>query len=72
VDSRSAETAIERVLDKQGRSIAWLARETGVSKASAWRMLKGERTVTAEFKSAASRVLGVPEDLLFPAPVSPA
>jgi len=56
---------VERVLEQQGRTIAWLAREAGVSVAYAWRMLRGERPVTAEFRRAASKALGVPEDLLF-------
>lgn len=56
---------VERVLEQQGRTIAWLARETGVSVAYAWRMLRGERPMTAEFRSSASKALGVPEDLLF-------
>jgi transcriptional regulator with XRE-family HTH domain len=65
VDSPATPT-VERVLEQQGRSIAWLARKTGVSVAYAWRMLKGERPITAEFKTAAAEALGVPVDLLFP------
>ncbi|MEW6223212.1 MAG: helix-turn-helix transcriptional regulator [Chloroflexota bacterium] len=57
---------VERVLEQQGRSIAWLARKAGVSVAYAWRMLRGERPLTAEFRAAAAEALGVPEDLLFP------
>lgn len=56
---------VERVLEQQGRSIAWLAREADVSVAYAWRMLKGERPMTTAFKQAAARALGVPEDILF-------
>jgi transcriptional regulator with XRE-family HTH domain len=59
-------TPVERVLDKQGRSVAWLARQTDVSVSYAWRMLKGERPITAEFKAMAAEALGVPADLLFP------
>lgn len=59
--------AIEQVLDKQGRSMAWLARKAGISVSYAWMMLKGQRPLTAEFKATASEALGVPEDLLFPA-----
>lgn len=58
---------VERVLEQQGRTIAWLARKTGISVAYAWRMLKGERPVTAEFRAGAAEALGVPEDILFPA-----
>lgn len=63
MDSR---TTIERILDQQGRTIAWLARRTGVSVSYAWRMLRGERAITAEFRTAAAEALGVPEDILFP------
>jgi len=62
VDSSNA----ERVLEQQGRTIAWLARKTGVSVAYAWRMLKGERPLTREFRAAAAEALGVPEDILWP------
>jgi len=67
VDSRNAERGnVERVLDQQGRSVSWLARKAGVAVSQAWRMLNGERTLTAEFRKAAAEALGVPEDLLFP------
>lgn len=56
---------VERVLEQQGRTIAWLARKTDVSVPYAWRMLKGERPITSEFKSKAAEALGVPEDILF-------
>lgn len=61
MDSRN----VERVLEQQGRSISWLARKAGVSVAYAWRMLNGERPLTAAFKAAVSEALGVPEDILF-------
>lgn len=60
-------TPVERVLDKQGRSMAWLARKANVSVSYAWRMLKGERPLTSEFRAAAAEALGVPQDILFPA-----
>lgn len=59
---------VERVLEQQGRTIAWLARKTGVSVAYAWRMLKGERPLTPAFRAGAAEALGVPEDLLFAEP----
>jgi transcriptional regulator with XRE-family HTH domain len=68
----SPETAVERVLEQQGRTIAWLARQTDVSVAYAWRMLRGERPLTPAFRIAASRALGVPEDILFPPAPAPA
>jgi transcriptional regulator with XRE-family HTH domain len=63
----SSAPTVERVLEQQGRSIAWLARKTNVSVAYAWRMLKGERPLTGAFKTATADALGVPEDVLFPA-----
>jgi transcriptional regulator with XRE-family HTH domain len=57
---------VERVLEQQGRTVAWLARRAGVSVSYAWRMLNGERPITDEFKVAAADALGVPEDILFP------
>lgn len=64
--SPAPDTMVERVLEQQGRSIAWLARKTNVSVTYAWRMLHGERPVTDEFRSAAAEALGVPVDMLFP------
>lgn len=58
---------VERVLEQQGRTIAWLARKAGVSVAYAWRMLRGERPLTAEFRASVAEALGVPDDLLFTA-----
>ena len=70
MDSRNQKTAavgpLERVLDQQGRSIAWLAREAGITRVYAWRMIRGQRPLTDDFKAAASRALGVPQDILFP------
>lgn len=57
---------VERVLEQQGRTVAWLARKAGVSVSYAWRMLNGERPITAEFRVASAEALGVPEDILFP------
>jgi transcriptional regulator with XRE-family HTH domain len=62
----SGQRPIERVLDQQGRSMAWLARKAGVSVSYAWRMLNGERPLTREFRDRASEALGVPQDILFP------
>ncbi|HET7030381.1 MAG TPA: helix-turn-helix transcriptional regulator [Candidatus Limnocylindrales bacterium] len=62
---------VERVLDQQGRTMAWLARKAGVSVSYAWRMLKGERPLTPEFMAAAAEALGVPEDILFPTEQAP-
>ena len=65
-------STVEQVLEQQGRSIAWLARKAGVSVPYAWRMLRGERPLTGEFKTASAEALGVPEALLFPEPAKDA
>jgi transcriptional regulator with XRE-family HTH domain len=46
--------------------MSWLARKADVSVSYAWRMLKGERPMTPEFRKASAEALGVPEDILFP------
>ena len=63
---------VERVLEQQGRTVAWLARKAGVSVSYAWRMLNGERPLTDEFRNAAAEALGVPVDILFPADLTKA
>jgi transcriptional regulator with XRE-family HTH domain len=53
------------VLERQERTVAWLARKCGLSTSYVGRMLKGERPITTEFKAAAADVLGLPESALF-------
>lgn len=65
-DATAGSSAIERVLEQQGRSIRWLALQVDVDPSYAHRMIHGDRPVTPEFMKAASRLLGVPEDILFP------
>lgn len=57
---------VQAELEKQDRSVAWLARRCQLSSGYVLRMLKGERPITAEFKAAAADVLGVPVADLFP------
>lgn len=64
MDSRN----VDRVLEQQGRSLAWLARKAGVSVSYAHLMLNGKRPLTDDFKARAAEALGVPADLLFAAP----
>lgn len=64
-------TTVERILEQQGRTMAWLARKassptTSFSVSYVWRMLHGERPLTPEFRAAAADALGVPEDIVFP------
>lgn len=56
---------LSEVLDEQERTVAWLARKCGLSVTYVWRMLNGERPLTAEFKAAAAAVLDRPESELF-------
>lgn len=63
MDSRN----VDRVLEQQGRSLAWLARKAGVSVSYAHLMLNGKRPLTDDFKTKAAEALGVPEDILFAA-----
>lgn len=56
---------VTRMLAQQERTIAWLARKTGVSVSYAWKMLNGSRPLTPEFRERTAKVLNVPEDILF-------
>lgn len=55
------------VLERQERTLSWLARKTGMSRSYVLRITTGERNPSAEFKGKAAEALGVPESLLFPA-----
>lgn len=46
------------VLEEQGRSIAWLARQTQRPRRSIYAYAQGQMRPTAEWLAAASRVLG--------------
>lgn len=59
-------TKVEEVLVGLDRDIAWLARKAGFKYHYAWKMLRGLRPATPEFKSAVSSVLEMPVDELFP------
>lgn len=47
------------VLKEQGRSIAWLADQTGKPRRTVYGYSRGQLPATAEWLAAASRVLGV-------------
>lgn len=65
-------TVIERVLEEQGRTLRWLALSNGFDPAHAWRMVHGARPLSDDFKAAAAKALGVPEDILFPPAIAEA
>jgi transcriptional regulator with XRE-family HTH domain len=56
-------------LERQDRTVSWLARRAELSPSYVGRMLKGERPITDEFKAAAAEILGVDLAELFPAEV---
>lgn len=58
-------TNVERILADRERSIAWLARKAEISPSYAWKMVRGLRPLTDDFKAAAERELGLPADELF-------
>jgi hypothetical protein len=53
------------VRHQQGRSLAWLARQTGYSHAHVRHMAAGMSPCSARFRAACMRVLGLPEADLF-------
>lgn len=61
----SPDTGIERALAEQERTISWLARKCDVSVSYAWKMIRGLRPLTPEFKAAAAAVLEQDADELF-------
>lgn len=67
-------TRLEQELASRERSISWLARKAGIHPTYAWKMVRGLRPVTDDFKAAAERELGVSVAELFAdiAPEEPA
>lgn len=61
---------VKEELDRQDRTVAWLARRAGIHPSYALRMLKGERPITDEFKAAVAIALGTDLDDLFPTEVA--
>lgn len=53
------------ILARQERTQLWLARRMGVHRSGVTRVLKGERTPTAEFRARMSVALDLPESVLF-------
>lgn len=66
--ARQRVTRIFDVLQSQGRSAAWFARQMGIDRTMLYRIDWGDRRLTAEFRARAALVLQVPEDLLFSVP----
>lgn len=55
---RSEGQQLRELMDDQGRTYAWLARETGYSESYIFKIIKGGRPWTPEFGSAVQRALG--------------
>lgn len=55
---RSEGEQLRELMEDQGRSYAWLARETGYSESYVWKVVKGARPWTVEFGTAVNRALG--------------
>jgi transcriptional regulator with XRE-family HTH domain len=64
-EQRYATTNFWKVLKRQGRSIRWLASETGVSENYISQMKAGRRAIRETFALRASHALSLPMDLLF-------
>jgi len=59
-DARANETPLARIVREQGRLKGWLADRIGCGPERLSRLLTGERSLTLEEASKASRALGVP------------
>lgn len=58
-------TRVREELDRQDRTVAWLARRAGIHPSYALRMLKGDRPLTDEFRASVAAALDIPADELF-------
>lgn len=65
MDHRSCREPVFDVLEHQGRTLAWLGRELGVSREWVRQIRNGRARFTAEQRTKIARVLAVPEHLLF-------
>jgi hypothetical protein len=58
MDTSTTQTAWRTVLREQGRTIRWLAEQTGKPARTVYGYSRGQLPPTAEWLAAASRVLG--------------
>jgi transcriptional regulator with XRE-family HTH domain len=58
-------TNLESVIKQQGRSLAWLGKQCGLSRVHVSRICSGDRRATPEVARRSSDLLGVPVHLLF-------
>lgn len=52
--------ALQRLLAENERDMAWLARKVDRSKSYIWRVVQGERPITAPLAAAFAELFGVP------------
>lgn len=69
---KAFDSRVLEVLKSQGRSVAWFARQLGISHSLVYRWADGSRTPTDTHRRRAAEVLGIPESLLFLAVELPA
>lgn len=62
---------LKKILEARGHRHDWLAQQLGVSDSYLSRLLSGDRPWTPELRREASRVLMLPEELLFPSQPEP-
>lgn len=55
---------LRNILREQGRTLTWLARLTGVSRATVYAYMRGARRPSVEWIDRAAAALGVPASLL--------
>lgn len=60
-------TNLVSILLGRERSVAWLARKCGCSRAYVHQIIRGERPASARFRQRAAAVLELPEEAIFPA-----
>lgn len=66
--SRAYVTRIFDILESQGRTRTWFARQMGMNRTQLYQINWGERPLTDAFMDRAAQVLQVPHDMLFSLP----
>lgn len=58
--SETGRAALQQLLAENERDMAWLARKVDRSKSYIWRVVQGERPITAPLAAAFAELFGVP------------
>jgi len=56
---------LKEILDKQGRSINWLAQRSGLSRQTIWNVIKGNNIPINKTKEKISNALDLPLNVIF-------